>query len=111
MIESPKIPNPEKLSTSQILCKVGEYIEKVGWTRGKLEEENTGAVCLLGAINSVLSGSPRQGGNHFQLRNDLLEEVRNRIRQKGRLPNDSLIDWNDSQKSMEPVVAILKEDC
>lgn len=41
-----------------VLRAAARYIEEHGWTQWRLQDE-TGAVCAVGAVNAVLHGDPR----------------------------------------------------
>jgi hypothetical protein len=51
------------VNTSEKLTKAADVIGQLGLTKDQLQDRDTGAVCLRGAINIALSGSPFNWGD------------------------------------------------
>lgn len=89
-----------------ILCKAAENLEKFGWTKHQLKDRETGALCLMGAINATVNGNPNRFPEEEFSPNAIWREVSQRIGFSG------ISAWNDYYKTTEKdVLGVLKRDC
>lgn len=89
-----------------ILCKAAENLEKFGWTKHKLKDRETGALCLMGAINATVNGNPNRFPEGEFNSNAIWTEVGQRIGFPG------ISAWNDFYKrTKEDVLGVLRKDC
>ena len=83
-----------------ILRAAARYIRKHGWYQGDLVDDETGAVCLYGAVYAVVTGSPDTYSSSASIVGDLLRQ-----RTGVHYPDE----WNDEAGRTEAeVLAVLE---
>src|SRR5437016_6048334 len=103
------------MTPSEVLCKAADIIEEQGFHKGDLSQynrpQNWGAACVVGAINTVISGNPFFAGITFgTYKSRLCAATYELLRDYISTP---LIDeWNDApERTKEEVIATLRKDC
>jgi hypothetical protein len=86
----------EELSTADVLRRAKREIEERGWTRRKYVDED-GRLCVYGAINLAAGGDPTYP---WPMTADRA------VRKLQAITGYTFLDdWNDTQPSVEPVLA------
>lgn len=107
-----KYPVTKAKTARGVLAAARRVIEKFGWYQGSEQDYATGAVCLYGAIQAVVSGNPE---NYVETRaalgdvyDDITKIVQKNISAKD--PYDVLIaEWNDEVgRTVDEVLAVMR---
>ena len=96
------------LTVPQVAARMAEVLRTRGWHQGWYYERNadlaTCPVCVLGALHAVLGGSPDADIPKATM--PMFDSVYAAIADGGGI-KDGVSRWNDRQRSVVPVLAVL----